>query len=173
MHRVVIFTFPALSVAHPSPSHLQIVRSNGAACTATTPPLRLPAGALAKVNSASRCALVARSSTMKIARAGADCLRPSVSFAETTARTPRPSTLVPAMEPESTFQARTAFLPVMPVSALAKHEPANTSQVRASTYSPRTVADGPVVIRIGKRNRQVIGSPPDSVRGTRISPIVQ
>src|SRR5262249_55399401 len=107
-----------------------------------------------------------RSSTMTTARPGAVCFRPSVSDTETTATTLRPSSLVPATVPDSTFHAKAAFLPVSPVSALAKQEPAKTSQVRASTYWPRTVADGSADNRAGRSNRQDMGSPPSRVPGS-------
>ena len=70
-----------------------------------------------------------------------------------TATTPRPSSLSRRTVPDSTFQARAAFLPVRPVSALAKQEPVKTSQVRASTYWPRTVAGEPRDSRMGTKNR--------------------
>ena len=60
---------------------------------------------------------------------------------------------VPPTVPDSIFQARTAFLPVSPVSALAKQEPVKTSQVRASTYWPRTVAGELNASRMGSEQQ--------------------
>src|SRR5439155_14764415 len=52
---------------------------------------------------------------------------------------------------------------VSPVSALAKQEPVKTSQVRASTYCPRSVADESKDSRMGTSSRQDMRSPPGGV----------
>src|SRR5262249_25669580 len=80
-----------------------------------------------------------------------------------------PSSRVRLIAPDCTFQARTAFFPVRPVSALAKQAPVKTSQVRASTYWPRILTAGAPVVgagantnRAGSSNRRFIESPPKS-----------
>ncbi len=68
--------------------------------------------------------------------------------------TPNPLSFTPPTVPESTRHASTAFLPVSPVSALAKHDLVNTSQVRASTYCPRTLAEESDATRAVRRMRE-------------------
>ena len=52
----------------------------------------------------------------------------------------RPSSETPLNEPRSTFHASTACLPIVSASLPMMQPPVNTSAVRASTYSPLTVA---------------------------------
>src|SRR6185436_12853593 len=72
----------------------------------------------------------------------------------------RPSSLTPSHEPSVTDQPTTAFLPIRLTSPLAKQEPVQTAQVRASTYSPR----------IAKRSPSADSALADRVRIASISP---
>src|SRR5262245_43672272 len=87
------------------------------------------------------------SSTKTIARTFPSFLVESVPSARMATATLRPFRSTPSQLPWRTFQPRTAISPELLISLLEKQGPVHTSQVRASTYSPKIVgeADRPEV----------------------------
>src|SRR5688572_22249962 len=133
--RVEISISPfAFTAAQPDLLHDPIVAWMSDVFTAATSLISLPAMDCAKLLRASCWLGLAFSSTISTAfpLRGSYFMLPSVASVRTTTITLKPSSEVPCQLPSLMVHTSIASLPVVPISALAKHGPVYMSQERTS-----------------------------------------